>query len=316
MVIFIHGPDTFRSRRRLQLLEAAFKKKYDAEGHHVVRLDGAGLSVEAFRQAVTTAGLFSKRRLIVIEELLAKNKKSKVLEGILEALKAKAVPEEYVVIFWEGGLDLKTKSPLRAWLAKQKAEDFSLLTGAKLITWLKSEAKNQGGDLEPAAAQRLANITGGDLWRASNEISKLAAYAGQRPISVQDVDTLIVTVPASRVFDLTDALGEKRTADAVKSIQLLLNSGLHPLVLVQVIGRQIELLLKVKSIQADVPHPTALARRLGIHPFVAQKALAQSKRFTDQELKDWFERVVRLDEQLKSSRLEPGALIESFALSR
>ena len=147
MVIFIHGPDTFRSRRRLQLLEAAFKQKYDAEGHHVVRLDGASLSVEAFRQAVTTAGLFSKKRLVVVEELLTKNKKPKTQAGILEALKANIVPAEYVVIFWEGGLDIKTKGSLRTWLEKQKAEAFPLLSGVKLIAWLNSEAKNQGGQL-------------------------------------------------------------------------------------------------------------------------------------------------------------------------
>jgi DNA polymerase-3 subunit delta len=313
MILFLHGPDTYRSRQRLHALTKAFRAKYDPDGRGVVQLDGESLTVEEFRKAVTTAGLFSARRLITVDSLLGRNKKTTVADGVLEALKAKSVPDEYVVIFWESELSKKA-SKLQSFLEKGKAEAFPALTGAELRRWITKELQQRGGSIDGPALERLASAVGPDLWRLSNEISKLIAYAGDRSISASDVDLLVDLPVDSRMFAFTDALGSRNARAALRELRHLRLDGFHPLALIQIMARQLSLLHRVQAVAQDSKHPATIAKRLKLHPFVAQKSLAQAEKFSEAELLERLEKLLELDGKLKSSRLEPDALLEGFVL--
>lgn len=313
MILFLHGPDTYRSRQRLSTLIEAFQKKYDPKGQGLVRLDGETLSVEEFRKAVATSGLFSSRRCIVVEGLLGRNKKSSVADGILDAIRSGLVPDDYVLLFWEAELPKKA-GKLQAVLVKEKAEQYPLLDDQELRRWIGAEAKRLKAQIDRVAGDRLASLVGPDLWRAASELQKLSAYADGRTIEVADVDQLVELPVESRVFAFTDALGTRNARAALRELRHLLLDGVHPLALVQILGRHLTLLRRVQLAAQDTKHPATVAKRLKIHPFVAQKSLAQSQKFTESELADRLAALLELDRKLKSSRLEPEALLEGFVL--
>jgi len=287
MIMFLHGPDTYRSRQRLRRLIEAFQAKYDKDGQSVVRLDGETLTTEEFRKAVGTAGLFSKRRLIVVDSFLASNKQKATGESILEALKSQFVPEDYVVIFWEPSLPAKKGAdPLQAHLLKQKTEAFPLLAGANLRHWVVAEFERLQANINNDALDLLLSAVESDLWRMTTE---------GRTITFKDVEALVCSPTEGRIFSFTDALASRNQRVAMHELELILADGMHPLALVQVIGRQLRTLILVEEAARDSQHPATIAKRLAIHPYVAQKALAQLPKFRAGELVELFNKLVALD---------------------
>ncbi len=58
--------------------------------------------------------------------------------------------------------------------------------------------------------------------------------------------------------------------------------------------------------------PQQLAGILGLHPFVAQKALWQVKNFTFDKLKQIYRLLLDLDLKLKTSQAKPKVLFDLF----
>lgn len=317
MILFLHGPDTYRSRQRLSVLKKAFQQKYDPSGQSIVTLDGATLTVEAFRQALQTAGLFTKRRLVIIEELIGHTAKRNNAEAISGALLELRMPPEYVLIFWEGAPGPKDNPKLHKQLEKSadKVEAFPLLTGAKLVQWIQATVRELGSKIDPQAVDVLTRVVNNDLWRMRHELEKLTALAADRPITADDIGTLVVQPDAdAKVYELTDALLSRNIGRAAQLLDLLLHNDVHPLALIQVIARQLTQLVSVQEVMRDAPNPATVARRLDLKPFVAQRAVGQAKRFTADELISLHDRLVQLDLKMKTTRLDPRALLLDYLL--
>ena len=74
------------------------------------------------------------------------------------------------------------------------------------------------------------------------------------------------------------------------------------------ITSQFRLLLKVKTLGTKINNSFAIAQALKIHNFVASKALATSKLYTMEELKNTYQSLINIDEKLKTSAAEEKIL--------
>ena len=86
MIILLHGPDSYRVRKKLHYYEAGFKKKYDSAGLNFTRLDGEKLDMEELTKHTGQMGFLSAKRLIVVENLVIRNKSKKIQKEIIEYL--------------------------------------------------------------------------------------------------------------------------------------------------------------------------------------------------------------------------------------
>lgn len=100
MLTIIHGDDTNASRNALQNIK---------EQQQPLILEGEKVTLTDLAQVFDGGGLFETQKVIVIEQLLSKRKKSSELESILNFLKERTLINE--LYFWEGKeLDKKTLS--------------------------------------------------------------------------------------------------------------------------------------------------------------------------------------------------------------
>ena len=86
MINLLQGPDSYRARKKLHYYEAGFKKKYDSAGLNIVRLDGEKLDMEELSKHSGQMGFLSEKRLIVVENLISKNKSKKIQQEVVEYL--------------------------------------------------------------------------------------------------------------------------------------------------------------------------------------------------------------------------------------
>lgn len=322
MIIFLYGADTFRSRQKLKFYREGFKKKYDPQGLNIEILAGEKLNLAEFRKKLGSRGLLAKKRLVIVEELATKNKSKKIQEEIADYLKSKPLDKDQILIFWEGDLGERRKKgkrikevsgPLVDFLSdKVKVEEFPLLSGYQLNKWVSEEFKKRKGRIDPDALELLIALVGNDLWQMINEMEKLINYKNGKLITKEDVSQFVRAGLDTDIFKLSDALAERRLNLALKLIHDQIESGENELYLLTMLTRQFRILLLVKDAVREESNHYVIASRLGLHPFVCQKALVQVKNFSLTELKSIYQKLLEIDIKIKTSQAEPKVLFDLF----
>lgn len=322
MIIFLHGPDTFRSRRKLKQIKDKFIKEIDKSGLNIETLDGATLETSEFEKAVSTPSFLAEKRLVIIENLISKNKGQKIQKEILETLSKNGL-KDTIIVFWEegpNGSKYKSKTSTRrsnlllARLKKEKyAQEFNLMTENEVYHFATAEIKDRGGNIEAQALRSLTDLVGNNLWQMSSEIDKLVAFAKNKPITVDDIQNLVKTKLDDDIFKLTNALGQKNKKMALKLISDQLKNGTSPIELLSKIIWQFKNLLSVKSFieeNGDGYASNRLTYQLGLHPFVIKKTLSQVRSHDLSDLKKNYQHLLKIDYKLKTSQINPEVLFD------
>ncbi len=319
MIIFLYGEDTYRSSQKLTQIKAKFLKEVDSSGVNLTTLDGAKLKFEEFNQEVKASPFLARKRMIIIRNLISENKSKEIQKEVAELLKQteQNAKDENILVFWESTSHSKSKGKSALWarLAKEKfAEEFEPLRPAQLNAWVKKEVEKQVGKIDSQAIAFLAATVGNDLWQMANEITKLINYCQAKPITITDIENLVKAKFDDNIFNLVDALGNNNKKLALKLMSDQFNLEEDEIYLLAMFIRQFRILLEIKDLLNEHPRMTKdlIAKELGIHPFVVQKALWQVKNFTMDKLKQIYQLLLELDFKLKTSQSKPKVLFDLF----
>jgi DNA polymerase-3 subunit delta len=312
MTIFLYGPDTYRSRQKLVEIKEKFIQEVDKSALNITKLNGEKLTLNKFRETVLVPGFLARRRLIIIENI-CQNKNVQLQTAVMKFLERRDSKRENIVVFWEEDTKYERNTKVRknnklfGKLKQQKyAQEFALLKGYKLNEWVKKEINKQGRKIENQAIDLLTSSVGSDLWQMKNEIDKLISYKQNKIITSDDINLLVKSKIDENIFNLVDALGTKNKKLALKLLNDQLENKTPWTYLIAMIIRQFRILLQVKS---SVPN-------LSFHPFVLRKAQAQAQNYSLEELKNIYQRLLKIDVQLKTSQIDPRVLFDLFIVKQ
>lgn len=304
MIIFLYGADTFRSRRKLQELKEKFVHDIDASSQSLSVLDGQSANLKEIAEKIGTGSLFVKKRMVIVENIF-KNKKEKIFSELTEYLKRftkQKDEKDNILIFWDEELNGREKSlkveakKLFSFLAKQDyTQEFGYLDSAKLLNFVKKEAEQYNHSLSAPPASLLINLTGGDLWALSREIKKLSFRAANQAITLEEVKEMTAGSFSEDIFALTDALSAKNKNLAVKLLEEQSAAGLSDEYLLAMLIRQFKILWQIRAALDDNLSQTEMPAKLKLHPFVVKKGLLAAKNFTGVGLRNYLNRLIRLD---------------------
>jgi len=330
MIIHLTGADTYRSARRLAELRLAFITKHDPRRMNVMDVDGEVATMAEVKSAVSASGMFSAKRFVALDRYVVDGPVK--LDHLVELIQSAAEKTSDVIVVVRDTID-DTAAPAKRTrtigkksnkktatgpfvLPQEKREVFSRLTPVQTTAWIIAEAKTQHGNIQPAAIQRLIALCNNDLWRIATELDKLLSFAGGQAISVADVELMVMSESNSDIFALTDALGQRNSARALMLLHQELSAGTNEFSLIATLAGHIRTLYNVKQAQQRGSTPTSMASELAIHPFVIQKAVAQTVHFTADELRDLHHRLVTTDHDLKTSPLDAETLLDLVIVQR
>lgn len=316
MFIFIYGDDTFRVHEKVEQMKTAFGQKFDPTGLNTSVFPNENkpkLAPGDIFQSVRAFPFLGKKRLVVIGNLISETTKATMqiwTQGFLQT------PQSTIVIFWET-LEPKIFEKKPLFLALKDASEvhaypFPELQGSALSRFVQERITARGGKINPKALQNLIVRVGSDLWKMDQEISKLVAYANQTEISSESVEMLVHANFEGKIFELMDALSSRRCEQAIKLLKEERQSGTNDHYLLSMLGRQIRILLQIKSALLENPRLSKqeLATSLSIHPFVAQKAMQQVKGFTLEKLRTVHDLLFDFDEQLKIGHINADMAVD------
>ena len=257
-----------------------------------------------------------------------------------------------------GGMPEGNHLILTAEAVDRRKKLFKTISAAGRIltfTKVKGEARQQQAVQETAAGSlarsgkrlsaeawtALGQKTGFDLRESLGAVEKLITYVGERQqIEAPDVEALIGKTREDTIFALTAALSGRNLTLAVQTLHELLDQGLHPLMIMTMITKEIRFLFQAKlliasgrlgSYSPDVDYGRfqkavypAVRKLAGDgkeaialvsqHPFVVYQALKNAGRFARAELAGYLELLVRTDLALKTTGQEPRLLLERFLI--
>jgi DNA polymerase III, delta subunit len=208
----------------------------------------------------------------------------------------------------------------------------------------------KGKRLTAGASLALERMTGSDLREFRGALEKLVIYTGDRSlIEEKDVGAVIERAKEDSIFDLTSALAGKNLKRALLSLNDIQDGGVHYLVILTMVYREIRLLLHAKiflksermgsfypemdynrfqnSVYPDMKKLTGQSgeragERAGEksggfasqHPYVIYKALRNSGRFSFENLVGHLEALADADLILKTTGKNPRLVLERLLI--
>lgn len=319
MLIFLYGEDTFRSLEKLNEIKRKFLQT-NASGSNLSVIDFEEKQFQLNLGALATGGLFFAKRLIIIKNVASTGETEKSSE-ILEFLKNKkrvAQSKDIILVFWEKGIPAKNNKLFQ--FLKEEADKkqlFEKLQGAKLVRWTISQIKKNDSQAELSLPNlnKLIAYAGDDLFQLDNEIKKLINFKGGKEISGEDIDLLVKAKISTNIFSTIEALSKNNKKKALELLHLQLEKGEDPFYIFSMYIYQFRTLLRIGDLFWQKKfNQYQIAKETGIHPYVAQKGLAQLKNFNLKKLKDIYRKLQDMDLEIKTGKLDIKLALDKFIL--
>ena len=299
----IVGGDRPKVARALQRLRARI-------GDDAETLSAREASGEDAVAACNALGLFaSGGRLVLVRDV--ERWKAADVKAVAAYL---AAPAPETVLALTG--DAKADSPL-AKAVKDVGEVLAYdVSKRALPRWVAEQFARAGAPADEAACQALIDLVGDELEELATEVDKLATWAAEQPISAADVEALVPSRAETPVFALTDAWARRDLPAVLAACEAVLDRSPRPRReeiprVVGALGAHVARVRACQRLANEGTTPRDAAKRLGVHPFVAEKAVAQAQNFGVDELRDAVVRLAELDLALKGgSRLSPDLELE------
>ncbi len=166
--------------------------------------------------------------------------------------------------------------------------------------WLLARLERLGLTADAAACDELLKRAGLNLTALSTEVEKLACWAGERRnLQLADVERLVIAPPASRIFELSDALASRNVSSALVQATELVDSGTHPLVLLAYLATWYRGLIKVHGLAKTGHGNSSIASQTGMKDWLVDRARKTSARLGQQDLERAVALLLEADQHMK-----------------
>jgi DNA polymerase III delta subunit len=294
------GSDRPKIERALRRLRARVGE--DA----IERLSATDATGDDAVAACNAMGLFTRGgRLVLVDEV--ERWKAADAKAIAEYLAAPA-PATVLALVGDG---LRKDSPLAKALVKKGDVLVYEVAKRDLPKWIAEQFVRHGAKAGPEACRALVELVGDNLQELAREVEKLSVWAGDDEIGPAEVELLVVARADVPPFVLTDAWGRRDVGAVLSACESILERSTRSGEVNMLVGRLAAHVRRVQSCQnlhlAGV-RPREAAAELKMHPFAAEKAFAQSRNFSVEELREAIVRLADLDLAMKGGSRFPSEL--------
>jgi DNA polymerase-3 subunit delta len=332
----LHGPDEFAAA---EFIDALTDKLGDPSlaSLNTARFDGRTALLAEVRAICDTLPFLAPRRLVIVEGWLARllgkaeaaadDEAAAEAEAPAEAARGSAgrevarelaaylpsLPETTALVLVEPRELTKTNPVLKAATGADWAfvKACPLPQGKDLVDWIRKRAKKAGGEFTREAAQALAEVEN-DPRGLDNEIEKLLTYVDHaRPVELDDVQTLTPAGGEAVIWDLVDAIGQRRGPQALRELHKLLETA-EPIYILSMIVRQYRLLLQAKELLLARASEAEVSKAIGLHAYPTGKICAQARHYDLPGLERTYRRLLDYDVDIKTGQIEPAAALDSL----
>jgi len=307
----VFGEEDFLVHQFLQELKKDFTEKNPQALVEV--FDGGESPVEDFFLSLSQGGgLFVQEKMVILRDIFVYSTGDQT--KILDFLKNKfgSSVNLLLAITWSGKV---RSNKLLNYLKKvADSKEFRKKTSLEVEGFIFDKLKGLVS-IEPGAVRKLANVLSENLWLLDRELEKLINFKSEGIITENDVDEMCDQGVSVKIFDLVDAIGNKNKKRAYALLSSLLNQGEDGFYVLSMMIFQVRnLALVLNCTEKGIFNSQEISQKTGLHSYVAQKTLAQSRGFSWVVIKEIYERAFLLDINSKSGKISIKEALEDFIM--
>ncbi len=320
----LYGEEAYLRRQYRDKLRAALVPADDTMNCSVY--SGKDINASEVVDLAGTMPFFAERRVIIIENsgwLKSGNDQFLAL--------VKAIPDTTYLILVEEETDKRSKL-YKAVTANGYAALCEMQDEATLRKWVMGLLKKENKLITPDALTLLLDKTGTSMENIRREVEKLVCYKYyDEGITVSDVEELCIVQIQNQIFDMVEAVAQKKQKQALKLYYNLLALKEAPMKILALIARQFNMLLQVKEMKSKGYHESDIAKQTGLNPYYLKKkyipqaaqfkqaqletALNQAAKFRTSVLRHAVEKCVEAEEAVKTGRMPDLLSVELIIVS-
>jgi DNA polymerase III subunit delta len=322
-IFLFYGDDDFSLRRKIEHWKTEFAKKYSISA--ISNIQASELSEADIIMRLKTEfspSLFTTKKLIIIRDALP-NKAAQVelAEYLLNSMDS--VPKDFFVIFWQSQKPDGRLGFTKKFTAMVSVTEFELPHGIMLNAWIKAIVKTMDATISDAAADKLAQYLGRDLyeekkvagrvierkeaydlWQVYSELLKLSS--ANKEIGVTEVSSLVKPKIPDSVFALTDQVVIKNQKGAFQALEnFLVNQTVEEktsmIKIVALLAEQLRSLLMVSMLAQEGMDNDQIAEKLGWTSGRVFITARNAKNISLIKLKQLLNNLLAIDLRIKSS---------------
>ncbi|MBO5550618.1 MAG: DNA polymerase III subunit delta [Lachnospiraceae bacterium] len=215
-----------------------------------------------------------------------------------------------VLIFVESEVDRKTKAFSAAKKAGYNVEA-KRFDEKKLPQWVAANFKRYDKKVSRETVELIIDRAGSDMSALDMEISKLASYAGKRDIvTSEDVITLVHRNPDSNVYQMIEAVADRRLNKAVGIYYDMLAEKESPQHILSLLERQYRIMLTVSDMSGKDITPKEKAEAAGIKETIVWKYEKQAKKYNRARLMNVLDACVRAGREIFQGKIADNVAVE------
>lgn len=305
MILFLYGPDSYRSKQKLDEIILHYKES-GKSGLNLISFDTKEAGFSDFLNVFKVSSMFVEKKLVIIKNIFADKK---FQEDFLKELKSLEALHDVIVVYESEEVDQRLKL-FKTLLKECKCQEFLTLTGVHLKKWAQQEFEKLGQKTNIDALDYLLQCVGNDLWRTSSAMQQLANFKSGAVIKKEDVAAFVKPNITTDIFKTIDSLAQKNKRQALDLIHKHLDDGEAPLYLLTMIAYQFKNLLIVKELAQKGLMYASIVKKSGLHPFVVKKTYYLCNQFSFEELKKIYHRIFQVDLDIKTGKIEPELALD------
>lgn len=312
--VLLLGRDTFlRDTLRMLLVEKIVPEA--ARAWAVARHSAKDVAVDEILRNAQSRPMLAPRQLVFVEDADAWEHLGEEARGkLVEALKKYFDdPAPFTTLVFEAE-DLDARMKFFKLLMEQAVVVLLTLGKESGAPYVLQMARELGTELDAACAEQLLDLVNNDLARARTELEKLATFAGERRITAEDIDALVISSKKYEVWALSESLARREPDGAMVFLDNLLRQGQQAPAIVGALAWMYRTLLHAQ----DLPPGSSafdLMRQVRLRKDTADLAMTQAPRIPRKKLLEGLQALCEADSRLKKGKPDPRAVME-FLVAR
>jgi DNA polymerase III subunit delta len=251
--------------------------------------------------ALETPSLLGGRRLVVVERA---NRLGADQVRAIESYLRSPSPHAVLVLVSPGRSGLEE-------VVGDRGEIVALVPprGRALVKWVRERALARELRVDDRACWALIEALGTDLRDLGQGIEQLATAVGAGGhAGVAEVKRMFPRLAELRVWQLTEAFGDRRLPEAMSALRRLLDQEDEPLVILGALAGHLRRLLMAREHAEG--GPGAIASAMGLNRWQAERLYRQLRGFREEDLIAGFRILADADLEIKAGDLPPRPALE------
>lgn len=308
-VYLLYGDEAYLKNQYKNRLKQAMTAPDDTMNY--TYYEGKDVNAREVIDLAETMPFFADRRLIMLENTgFFKNASPELSDYI------KGMPETTNMIFIESELDKRGKL-YKAVKDRGRVVELPRQDEQTLLKWVLGSMKREEKQVSQDTVRYLIAKVGNDMENLQKELEKLYCYTLERNvITIEDVDAVCIGQITNQIFDMVNAVAEKKQKKALDYYYDLLALKEPPMRILFLMSRQFKILLEVKDLEQRGFGKKDIASKAGVPPFTVGKYQTQARAFSMKELRGILEESAQTEEAVKTGRLGDMMAVELFICSR